>query len=57
VALSTCGDTRSTGACSSNGARCTSAYVVTIPLGDQPRPQLLRVGAIEQDASEAPELR
>jgi hypothetical protein len=31
VALSTCGDTRSTGACSSNGARCISAYVVTIP--------------------------
>ena len=47
VALSTCGDTRSTGACSSNGARCTSAYVMTIRRSAISHDHLLRVGAVE----------
>jgi hypothetical protein len=48
VALSTCGDTRSTGACSSNGARCTSAYVMTIRRSAISHDHLLRVGAVER---------
>jgi hypothetical protein len=28
--------------------RCTSAQVVTIPFGDQPRPHILRIGSVER---------